>query len=446
MGRLGTLSDANARRLWWLLATGQLVIGITLATIPRADSAALLATYAAAVALWCALFWLSDRAGVKRRTWLAVGLLSRLPFLFMESAPMLSEDWMRYAWDGWLVSQGQTPFTHPPATHPTTSLSDTARALLAGMNSPNYRAIYPPFAQYLFAVLHLGQPSPEAWLLRWRLLIFGAEALTLTQLSRARIPLALLATWSLHPFVIQEGIVSGHADIVALAALTLVLTTVSRRIPTAAAAFALAIATKVFPVFALPAWLRSLPYRDRHRAFLIGSALLLALSAPFLLTGVSGAFESTGLFAHTFEFNASLYFVARAIGQAIVGYNPIAFIGPALLTLGFIAAVVIGTAAKPADWRARAALATGALLLCATTVHPWYLLYPLMLGLAAGHRWPWVWATLSWLSYLHYGPQTSPATAWLLIEYVTTLTILTLDLLPPKNPPPQKSSPLNPPP
>lgn len=432
MGRLGTLSAANAWRLWWPLATIQLGLGTWLASIPRTDSAALLGAYTAAVALWWALFRLSAQAGISRRTWLAVGLLSRLPFLFVETPPLLSEDWMRYAWDGWLVSQGQTPFTHPPASHPIEGLTDTARSLLAGMNSPNYRAIYPPVAQYLFAALHIGAPSPEAWLLRWRVLIFGAEALTLAQLIRHRVPLILLATWSLHPFVIQEGIVNGHADILAVAALALVLAKTPRRFPAAATAFAIAIATKVFPIFALPAWLRALQPQDRRRALFIGTITLLILGAPFLLTGISGAFESAGLFAHTFEFNASLYFIVRAIGSAITGYNPIATIGPVLLATGLVATVIIGLRAQPADWRTRGALAIGALLLCATTVHPWYLLYPLMLGLAANQRWPWVWATLTWLSYLHYGSLAIPPTLWLLIEYALTLTALTLDLLYPK--------------
>jgi hypothetical protein len=439
MGRLGTLSAANAWRLWWLLATVQLGMGTWLASIPRAESTRLLVAFAAAVAVWWGLYRLSAQAGISRRTWLAVGLLSRLPFLFLETPPLLSEDWMRYAWDGWLVSQGQTPFAHPPATHPISGITETARALLAGMNSRDYRAIYPPVAQYLFAVLHIGAPSPEGWLLRWRLLIFGAEAVTLAQLARARVPLVLLATWALHPFVIQEGMVSGHADILAVAALALVLSTVPRRIPSAAVAFALAIATKVFPIFALPAWLRSLQPLDRRRALLIGATSLLTLGAPFLMTGVGGAFESAGLFAHTFEFNASLYFVARAIGTAVTGYNPIATVGPVLLATGLTAAFIIGLRAQPVDWRARGALAIGALLVCATTIHPWYLLYPLLLGLAAGHRWPWVWATLSWLSYLHYGPQVIPATLWLMIEYGVTAAVLALDLrTQPSKPQPSK--------
>jgi hypothetical protein len=204
-------------------------------------------------------------------------------------------------------------------------------------------------------------------------------------------------------------------------------------------AFALAIATKVFPIFALPAWLRSLQPLDRRRALLIGATSLLTLGAPFLMTGVGGAFESAGLFAHTFEFNASLYFVARAIGTAVTGYNPIATVGPVLLATGLTAAFIIGLRAQPVDWRARGALAIGALLVCATTIHPWYLLYPLLLGLAAGHRWPWVWATLSWLSYLHYGPQVIPATLWLMIEYGVTAAVLALDLrTQPSKPQPSK--------
>lgn len=427
MGRLVTLSAANAWRLWWLLATVQFGLVVGLAGVPRTNAVTLLGAYGAAVVLWGALYRLAPIAGIARNTWLAMGLLNRLPFLFL-TAPLLSEDWMRYAWDGWLLSEGQTPFAHPPSAHSIEGLSETARALLEGMNSANYRAIYPPVAQYIFALLHFGQPSPEAWLLRWRLVIFGAEALALTQFARGRVPLLLLATWALHPFVIHEGIVSGHADILAIALLALVLSKVPRSIPAAATAFALAIATKVFPVLVLPAWLRTLQPQARRSAFLIGTAWLLALGIPFLLTGVGGAFESMGLFAHTFEFNASLYFLVRGIGTWLIGYNPIATIGPLLLMVGLAAALVIGLREQPRDWRARGALAIGALLLCATTIHPWYLLYPLMLGLAAGQRWPWVWATLSWLSYLHYGPSAIPPVLWLIIEYGITLTVLTLDL------------------
>ena len=145
MGRLVTLSAANAWRLWWLLATVQFGLVVGLAGVPRTNAVTLLGAYGAAVVLWGALYRLAPIAGIARNTWLAMGLLNRLPFLFL-TAPLLSEDWMRYAWDGWLLSEGQTPFAHPPSAHSIEGLSETARALLEGMNSANYRAIYPPVA------------------------------------------------------------------------------------------------------------------------------------------------------------------------------------------------------------------------------------------------------------------------------------------------------------
>jgi hypothetical protein len=351
-------------------------------------------------------------------TWIFAGLGLRVIWLLTGEEPMLSEDWMRYCWDGWLVATGENPYAVTPRiwleNKPT---STPLNQLLGGMNSPDYRAIYPPLAQYLFAALHLPEhlrnltPDPAAWLFRWRLLLLAAEGVTLLGLSR--LSPRWVAAYALHPLPIVEVVGNGHLDGVVLMWLVLALQTQSSR--TSAIHLAAAIATKVFPVVLLPAWWRERERelgrererelgRERERELgrgrkreqelgrevLTGVLTIFVLALPIAMStgGFSGAWESAGLFAHTFEFNASLYFLAREIGESLVGYNPIAVVGPALLGLGLLGSAVIGFLG-PRGWgfSLRALGAFTVLLACATTVHPWYLLYILLFGILSEQKW-----------------------------------------------------------
>src|SRR5690606_9314166 len=112
--------------------------------------------------------------------------------------------------------------------------------------------------------------------------------------------------------------------------------------------------------------------------------------------------SSLDLYFRTFEFNASIYYLFRAIGTWWYGYNPIHFIGPLCTILMLSICVWLYRIRKVSD----IPRLMDSLILCgtvylvfATTVHPWYL--SIILPFAyLNRRWSLIlWSYLIFASY-----------------------------------------------
>jgi len=145
---------------------------------------------------------------------------------------------------------------------------------------------------------------------------------------------------------------------------------------------------------------------------------------PFLLSPdfLEGFQSSLELYQRKFEFNASLYYLARAYGYFDVGWNQIAIFGPMLAKASAVGILLIALLDRRSDW---ASLATGWLfafvlyLLCATTVHPWYLSVPIALCVFTRWRFPLLWSFLIMLTYTNYLTVPYEENLWLVAaEYV----------------------------
>jgi hypothetical protein len=83
----------------------------------------------------------------------------------------------------------------------------------------------------------------------------------------------------------------------------------------------------------------------------------------------------------------------------------------------------------PLSLRERVLLVGAVYLLCATTVHPWYLTPLLALGVGTRFRFQLVWTSVAILSYAAYGHDPVRENPWLLlIEYGLVVGVLWLDL------------------
>ena len=103
---------------------------------------------------------------------LVIGVLFRLFFLF--SIPTLSDDYLRFIWDGQLLANGINPFDYLP-TEVTIDFPNKAE-LLADMNSSNYYTVYPPIAQTIyFLSAWLSPNSIFGSILVMRSILFAAE-------------------------------------------------------------------------------------------------------------------------------------------------------------------------------------------------------------------------------------------------------------------------------
>jgi ubiquinone/menaquinone biosynthesis C-methylase UbiE len=139
--------------------------------------------------------------------------------------------------------------------------------------------------------------------------------------------------------------------------------------------------SKLLPFVFAPLWLR----RFRQPGALAASAVLgVLLIAPFWTPELIAHFtRSLDLYVRSFEFNAGLYLFIKEIGYLLTGEDKSKTIGPALRTI-FLGAAVLVILLHPVkrnrDLLGGCALLLAAYLITATTVHPWYLIWPLLLA------------------------------------------------------------------
>ncbi|WP_019947341.1 glycosyltransferase 87 family protein [Hymenobacter aerophilus] len=381
------------------------------------------------------------KTGLPLRQGLLAALLLRL--LWLPALPALSDDYHRFRWDGLLLSQGQNPYRYRPdeLTGPN-SAAETHNQQLATiyprLNSPHYYSVYPPVDQAVFGLAAWLFPDSErGFVVALRVLLLLAEAAT------AGLLLALLrqfgqppkrALWYLlNPLVMVELTGNLHFEGLVGCFLLLMLWLLARgRAAAGGAALALAVATKLLPLLVLPLLLRRLPWPRLLRFGLALAVVLAALFMPFLsLELVENIGRSLNLYFRSFEFNASIYYLARAAGQWLSGYNQIALLGPALALLTATGGLLLAATERRPTWatlpRALLLLLTLYFLL-ATTVHPWYLAPLVLLSCFTRARYALVWSGMIGLSYAAYRTTAYTESLGLVaLEYGVVLAVLLLD-------------------
>jgi len=172
-------------------------------------------------------------------------------------------------------------------------------------------------------------------------------------------------------------------------------------------------------------WRKSLKY-----ALTAGAVFLLPFLFFFNPTIVGNVSTTLDLYFRRFEFNASLYYLLRGVGTYLTGFNPIATIGP-LLALASVSLILFFSWSKkrnlslPERWL----FALTAYLLCATTVHPWYVVPLIALSVLTTFRFPIVWSVVLPLTYVAYGQVPFQENLWVVAaEYLVVLGWLTYEI------------------
>jgi hypothetical protein len=116
--------------------------------------------------------------------------------------------------------------------------------------------------------------------------------------------------------------------------------------------------------------------------------------------------DSINLFARLFEFNAGPYYLTKYGFGVATGADWSKQIGPTFRYLFLSLLPVLYVLDARRDWSTRwaATFTIGLFLVLSTTVHPWYLLPMIGLGVLGGRApWPWLWlGTMSIGTYLFY--------------------------------------------
>lgn len=373
-------------------------------------------------------------------------ILFRVVFLF--AIPNLSQDFYRFIWDGRMLLEGINPYLYTPESFISKEIFPIAQAqeLYNGMQSLNasHFTNYPPINQLCFFIAALFSAKSilgSVFVLRSIIILADIGTLYFGKklLEKLNIPVKRIFWYVLNPFIIIELTGNLHFEGVMIFFLVWSLYLLhKRKWQWAAVVLALSISTKLIPLMFLPLfyqWFvkRESSYKKLILFYGIVGITTLALFLPFYSSEFIHNYSKTvGLWFQNFEFNASLYYLAREIGYWLTGYNEIAIIGKVIPVIVLLAVLMITFLRKnktTISLIAAMLLALSFYFFTATTVHPWYIATPLILSVFTNYKFPLVWSFVIVLSYLAYASNNNTENLWVItLEYLIVYGVFVKEL------------------
>jgi len=348
---------------------------------------------------------------------LIAGMLFRLALLFTE--PNLSQDFYRFIWDGELIKHGINPYIHVPndlIQQPNLAIAN-AHELYNGMGSlsAKHYSNYPPVNQLLFALSTiLGGGSIFGSLLVMRLIIIASAVGTLFYgkrlLQLLGSPDHLVFWYYLNPLVIIELTGNLHFEGVMLFffvwAMYLII---SKKWKLGALVYTLSILLKLVPLLFLPLFFKHFGFKKSVLFyFVIGIsclALLLPFYSPVFLENYA---QTVGLWFSNFEFNAGIYNMVKYIGVHFFDAKPWLLVKaygslvPKIVIVTALLLTFLRKNQKPGVLLGSMLFLLSTYYFLSSTVHPWYLVFLLILGTLSNFKYPLVWSAVVVLSYFAY--------------------------------------------
>jgi len=417
--------------------------------------------YIKLISLYAALFFLfykliqSNTSDLKFLTGIAI--LFRLVFFI--ATPTLSQDFYRFIWDGRMILEGFNPYLHTPDSFISSGQFPIAQAqeLYEGMGSlsAGHFTNYPPIKQFIFMIAAVfSGKNILGSVIVFRTFIIAADIGTLyigtKLLERLKMPLHHIFWYILNPFIIIE--LTGNLHFEGIMIFFLLLSLYLLHLDywkTAAIAFALSVAVKLIPLLFLPLLFQyfkknknELPSEEKSENLNLSTLNLKKLIGFYAIIGwttlllfmpfyssefINNYSKTVGLWFSTFEFNASLYYIARQIGYVLTSYNQIGLIGkfiPILTILIVISLTFIRKNTTTAQLITNMLLAITLYYFISTTVHPWYLATLLILSVFTNYKFPLVWSFVIILSYLAYSTTQNTENFWVIgLEYLIVYSV-----------------------
>jgi hypothetical protein len=295
--------------------------------------------------------------------------------------PLMEDDHFRFLWDGRQFATTGNPYVSAPAgSFGDTTVPDRFQGILDQINYPHVPTIYGPVCQLGFLMsywLAPGQLWPWKLLLLFAVLVLMQISVRLARCGQAGAKdaleasvssgahAALLVGWC--PLLVFETGFNAHPDLLGVVFLAAAMYASAKKRDSACGVLCgLAVGAKLFALLLVPFLCR----RSRQ-AWLGFVAIILFIYAPFWLQGTGADFSGLAAFARDWEFNSSLYAVARwgfgmPMAKALCGFAFVPVWMVLLLRWHYRAP---GGVVPPG------ASIYGVLFLTAATVNPWYLLW-----------------------------------------------------------------------
>lgn len=448
-----------------LLVFASLMFYISFAyDLERTDYVKLIMLYSALFFLFYKLIHLFKN-NISFLTYLAFGFRA----IFILAIPNLSQDFYRFIWDGRMILEGFNPYLFNVESFISNASFPVAQAqeLYTGMGVLNasHFTNYPPINQLCFVIAGLfSGKSILGSVIVMRLLIIFADFGTLyfgkKLLEKLNLPTYNIFWFILNPFIIIE--LTGNLHFEGVMIFFLVWSIYLLKIGKwswAAMVLALSISTKLIPLIFLPLFFQwFMKHNDKKeistalnnikwipafagmtklvRFYGIVGITTALLFLPFYSSEfINNYTQTVALWFQKFEFNASLYYIAREIGYAFRGYNEIAIIGKILALLVVLFTLSISLFRKN---KSTVELITAMLLVLSfyyfttTTLHPWYITTLLILSVFTKYKFPLVWSfiiILSYLAYININKQDKSENLWIIgLEYIIVYGVFIWDV------------------
>lgn len=413
--------------------------------LPRTDFVKL-------ITLYFALFFLCYKL-IQFEKWnfkflLVAGILFRLAFLFSE--PTLSQDYYRFIWDGQMIINGINPYLHLPNDLILEIQDQIPNSLelykgMGQLSASNY-SNYPPLNQMIFSLSTLIAGNSilgGAIILRIVIILadlgvlyFGRKLLKI--LNK---PTHLLFWYFLNPLVILELTANLHFEGVMLFFFIWSIYLIHQnKWIFAAVIYAMSISIKLVPLMFLPVFLKYFGLKKSIAFYAIVGGVILLLAIPFYAPEfIDNYSRSIGLWFSNFEFNASIYNVVKYIGvqggakpwELIKTYGKII----PLIIIGWVIGITFIRNNKNIS-----SLTTSMLWILSlyyflsATVHPWYIIFLVLLGVLTRFKFPLVWSATIFLSYWAYSNTAYKESNLLLaFEYIAVYGFMIYEIIKLKN-------------
>ena len=377
----------------------------------RADFIPLVSVFFAQFLLY--IYVLKTVTADKILFWIAVSVFLRAIWLFSE--PNLSDDVYRFIWDGRLWLEGINPFAQTPDYYmqPAHQVAGLTPDLYTRLNSPHYFTIYPTVCQAVFYIAVRIFPTNilgAIFVIKFFLFLCEISSLKCLYdiLLKLKLPLKNLLLYALNPLIVCELVGNVHFEAAMLFfLLAAIYALLQHKLSLSALLFSLSIVSKLFPLAFLPLFIPLLGWKKGIKYILMTLGVAMILFLPLLWNEIPHIAASLRLYFVTFEYNASLYYLLRWFGFQWKGYNMISLLGPvlAMTVLGFIFILFIKRLKSQPTLiiflRDNLWIHT-VFLICATTVHPWYLTLSLGLACFTSYCYIYLWSGMIFLSYYNY--------------------------------------------
>ena len=405
--------------------------------------------YIKLISLYAALFFLFYKLvqSSKENFKFLAGIAVLFKLLFLFAIPNLSQDFYRFIWDGRMILEGFNPYLHAPESFILKNQFPISQAqeLYNGMGILNgsHLSNYTPLNQFFFVIAGLfSGKSILGSVVILRLFIIAADFGTLyfgkKLLDNLNLPAHYIFWYILNPFIIVELTGNLHFEGVMIFFLVWSFYMFHKgKWKLGAVIFACSVSVKLIPLIFLPLFFRHFTNWDNEslkkskwRGMLnlmifygIVLSIVLVSFIPFYNSELTSNYiETVRLWFQRFEFNASFYYIARAIGYTFRGYNEIAVIGKVMPIVVVCFILIITFFRKN---KTLIELMTSMLFVIsfyyfmATTVHPWYLATLLILSVFTKYRFPLVWSFIIIISYLAYTNPNNEENLWIIgLEYL----------------------------